>query len=189
MAEEILSGAGADEEREEEQAEREAGRPPTTRPPTTGEARGPREPRTPFWVYKPGQGSRVRWGTAIGALIIAIGGIKFAYDQLQVPFSNNLAARTLIPVGLLAVVAWLVFWVVAQKRKTVDFMIATEGEMKKVNWSSRKEVMGATKVVIFTVLALGLILATVDLIFIKFFQAIHVLKIGDVAKMVGSGGG
>jgi preprotein translocase SecE subunit len=186
MADETLSGTEGDEDREEEQER-------TSERPATGRPAAPREPReghaTPFWVYKPGQGSRVRWGTAIGALVIAIGGVSFAYEYLRLPFGDNLAARTLIPVALLAVVGWVVFWLVAQKRGTVDFMIATEGEMKKVNWSSRKEVLGATKVVIFTVLAMGAILACVDLIFIKFFQFINVLKIGDVSKMVGSGGG
>ena len=34
------------------------------------------------------------------------------------------------------------------KPANVDFLIATDSEMKKVNWTSRKELIGSTKVVI-----------------------------------------
>ena len=34
------------------------------------------------------------------------------------------------------------------KPTNVDFLIATDSEMKKVNWTSRKELIGSTKVVI-----------------------------------------
>src|SRR3712207_7866772 len=34
------------------------------------------------------------------------------------------------------------------KPANVDFLIATDSEMKKVNWTSRRELIGSTKVVI-----------------------------------------
>ena len=108
-------------------------------------------------------------------------GAAYAYDWLALPFGDNttldIVLRTLIPVVLLLAAGYVVFWLVGRNRSTVDFMIATEGEMKKVNWSSRKEVLGATKVVIFTVLALGFLLAVVDLAFMVLFSAIGVLRI------------
>ena len=58
-------------------------------------------------------------------------------------------------------------------------MIATEGEMKKVSWSTRQEIIGSTKVVIFTTIFLAMLLFLVDLCFMKFFQFIGVLKIFD----------
>ncbi|MBI1827694.1 MAG: preprotein translocase subunit SecE [Planctomycetes bacterium] len=56
-------------------------------------------------------------------------------------------------------------------------MIATEGEMKKVNWSSRREVVGSTKVVILFSMAMALYLFVVDIVFQTLFQAIGVLKL------------
>jgi preprotein translocase SecE subunit len=135
-------------------------------------------------IYKPGQGKHVRWGTAIGAGVVAAAGARFLYEWLPLPLGwlklpqgYELAVRTLVPVALLALLGWLIFWLVFQKRGPVDFMIATEGEMKKVNWSSRKEVLGATKVVIFTVLALGSLLFIVDTLFMLAFSGLGVLKI------------
>ena len=74
-----------------------------------------------------------------------------------------------------------VFRLVGQNRGTVEFLIATEGEMKKVNWSTRKEVIGATKVVIVTVLALGFLLFFVNLFFLFLFETIGVLRVGGAA--------
>ena len=55
-------------------------------------------------------------------------------------------------------------------------MIATEGEMKKVNWSTRREILGSTKVVIVSVIILSMILFLVDVAFMGFFILIGVLK-------------
>jgi preprotein translocase SecE subunit len=46
-------------------------------------------------------------------------------------------------VGFAALAWWLM-----NKQDNVDFLIATDSEMKKVNWTSRKELIGSTKVVI-----------------------------------------
>ena len=62
------------------------------------------------------------------------------------------------------------------KPRSADFMIATEGEMKKVSWSSRREVVGGTKVVIATTFILALMLWAVDLAFGFFFMEIGVLQ-------------
>ena len=80
-------------------------------------------------------------------------------------------------VSLLAVFALLVWWLVGRHRKANDFLVATEGEMKKVNWTSRKEVIGSTKVVIASVILLAVLLFLVDWFFIWFFRLIDVLKV------------
>lgn len=145
---------------------------------------------TPFEIYKSGQGTYVRFGTAVGAACISLGFVYFVYEQLAAfAFSQSTMTivRTSVTAVLLASLAWLIFYLVGQKRSIVDFLIATEGEMKKVNWSSRKEVFGATKVVIVTVLALGIMLFIVDLLFIQFFAAIKVLRIDILGGMFGRG--
>jgi preprotein translocase SecE subunit len=138
-----------------------------------------------FHIYKPGQGAIVRWGTAAGAGVLALAFAAFLSDQLTW-FGET--TRILVPVIALAALGLVIFRMVGQKRSVVEFLIATEGEMKKVNWSSRREVIGSTKVVIAVVIALGLILFFVDVIFMWFFSAINVLKI-DVLKALFGGGG
>ncbi|MCD6378651.1 MAG: preprotein translocase subunit SecE [Planctomycetes bacterium] len=61
--------------------------------------------------------------------------------------------------------------------RSADFLIATEGEMKKVSWSSKKELIGATKVVIITTFLLAAMLGAVDLAFAFFFKEIGVLQV------------
>jgi preprotein translocase SecE subunit len=144
----------------------------------------------PVWVLKPGQGTHVRWGSAVGAGVIAVAAAYFAYQQGRVFIvGNDVWAdvfRTLVPIVVLLVLAGLTYWAVGWKRPVVEFMIATEGEMKKVNWSSRREVLGATRVVIVTTLALGFLLFAVDFVFMIFFSAIGVLKIPIFEQFFGS---
>ncbi|MFH1748972.1 MAG: preprotein translocase subunit SecE [Planctomycetota bacterium] len=145
---------------------------------------------TPLRVFKPGQGKHVRWGTAIFTGVVAVAGARFLYEWLGMPFpdagGSDLVWRTLIPVAVLVIVGYVIFLMVGRKRATVDFMIATEGEMKKVNWSSRKEVFGATRVVIFSVLALGSMLFVVDLLFMLVFSLIGILQIPVWERLFGS---
>lgn len=138
----------------------------------------------PLKVYKPRQGPHVRWGSAAGGAVLVIGAAQFLYEQLA-PYTTDLRVRVLVPVGLLVVLGYLLFRLVGRNRAVVDFMIATEGEMKKVNWSSRKEVFGATRVVIVMVLALGCFLFAVNLMFITLFSAIGVLRIPILQNLLG----
>ena len=75
---------------------------------------------------------------------------------------------------MVVVLAVLMFWIV-NRPKSADFMIATEGEMKKVSWSSRREIVGSTKVVIITTLIMGGVLFGVDLLFTVLFRWLGVL--------------
>ncbi|MBL8746944.1 MAG: preprotein translocase subunit SecE [Phycisphaerae bacterium] len=68
------------------------------------------------------------------------------------------------------------YWLAYSKPGSSEFLIATEGEMKKVNWSSRKELIGSTWVVVSVAVLLATSLFLVDLGFSKFFQMIQVLN-------------
>ena len=48
--------------------------------------------------------------------------------------------------------------------------------MKKVSWSSKREVIGSTKVVILFTVLLGVLLFVVDVLFQTLFKNIGVLK-------------
>ena len=162
--------------------------PPVPPPVATGRAPAGGHP-SPLRILKPGQGIHVRWGTAGGAFALAFGAAYFIYNKLVfIDFiERNYTLRTTIPIIVLLALTWLIFWAVARQPKVVDFLIATEGEMKKVNWSSRKEVWGATKVVIVTVLSLAFILFVVDIAFIFFFSSIKVLHFDVLRELFGIG--
>lgn len=146
------------------------------------------EPGGFFTIYKPGQGSYVRWGTAVGAGVIAVAFASFLSEQLRL-VTDSQTIQYLLPVAVLIAMAILVFKYVGQNRTVGDFLILTEREMKQVNWSTRREVIGHTKVVIFVLLTLGFVLFLVDVFFIWFFDAIGVLRIGLLERMFGGGGG
>jgi preprotein translocase SecE subunit len=160
----------------------EAARPAPAAPPP----RRPSEAGSPLHVYKPGQGVYVRWGSAGFFGLIALAATQFAAQQLQV-WSSSQVVTTLGPIVLLAALAWVIFYFCGRNPTTVDFMIATEGEMKKVNWSSRREIIGATRVVIFTTFAMGFLLFVVDVGFILLFSTIGVLKVNVLKAMFGGG--
>ncbi len=142
--------------------------------------------KSPFSLYKPGQGTYVRWGTAIGAGVLVAGGASFLFEELYV--FEDTVWRFIIPVAVMVAMACVVFWLVGRYRSTVDFMIATEGEMKKVNWSTRREVIGATKVVIATTLGMGALLFVADMICIFVLSGIRVIRIDLFSKMFGGSG-
>lgn len=69
-----------------------------------------------------------------------------------------------------------VYWFVGINRKTAEFLIATDGEMKKVNWSTRKEILGSTQVVIVASFLIAGILFGIDWLFANLFRIIGVLE-------------
>ena len=131
-------------------------------------------------IYKPGQGYYTRVGTVIGAAVLIIAGGVFLSEQignmldLKASYYNPL--RYGVPALFMVVLSALVYWIVGLNRRANDFFIATEGEMKKVNWSTKREVIRSTKVVIATVVLLAALLFVVDICFMLLFSSIKVLN-------------
>jgi len=141
-------------------------------------AAGGRE-RQVFQQYKPEQGKATRVGTFIGSALLIAWGAYFLYQQLTV-FQGDEGWRLLvtfgIPIAFAVVVGAVAWYFVFGHRGTGDFMIATEGEMKKVSWSSKREVIGSTKVVILFTALLALYLFVVDMAFQQIFRWLGVLQ-------------
>jgi preprotein translocase SecE subunit len=74
----------------------------------------------------------------------------------------------MVPAGLFVVLALLIFWL-SNKPSLANFMIAAEGEMKKVSWSSRQEIAVSTFIVIIVVVIMAVLLGTTDIGFRTFF--------------------
>ena len=121
-----------------------------------------------FDVYKRGQGKYTRLCSSFGvALVVGLGCLQL-YKKLQA-WDLGLWTVTMVPAGLFVVLGFLIFWLV-NKPSVADFMIAAESEMKKVSWSSRKEIAVSTFIVIVLVTLLAVFLGVTDLGFQMFFE-------------------
>lgn len=145
-----------------------------------------------FDLYKRGQGYYTRMGTGIGAGVLILLGADYTYGELQGALPADeawaLYVQTGLPIAAMVGMGLLVWWLTGVYRRSCDFMIATEGEMKKVSWSSTSSVIGSTKVVIIFVMLMGGLLFVVDALFMFFFNAIGVLQVAPniLKKMLGS---
>ncbi len=129
--------------------------------------------------YKRSQGMRVRRATILGFLIIAGFGVysyrgsleTLGYSDLDVhiPFSGGYAIRLLpdvvytLPLLLVAGSLWI-GWRLVNYPPFADFLIATEAEMNKVSWTTRKRLIQDTIIVLTTMLLLTIFLFVVDVV-------------------------
>ena len=120
-----------------------------------------------FDIYKRGQGKYTRLCSAFGIALIAGLGCLQLYKKLQAG-DLGLWVETMVPAGLFVILALLIFWL-ANKPSLANFMIAAEGEMKKVSWSSRQEIAVSTFIVIIVVISMAVLLGTTDIGFRTFF--------------------
>jgi preprotein translocase SecE subunit len=134
-----------------------------------------------FTIYKKGQGYWTRMGTAIGAGLLGVLITWQIYRYVPAFVSASEPGRGqrigLIAAGVFAVVYAFIAWRLMNKPANADFLIATDSEMKKVNWTSRRELVGSTKVVILFMFAIAAILFVLDLIFNTLFYSIRVLEV------------
>lgn len=131
-------------------------------------------------IYKPGQGYYTRMGTVLAVSLLGLLGMVWLWDYaMLLPMGGvnhvYVAAGVCILVG--SIVTALTYWLVYLKPKSSDFLIATEGEVKKVNWSTPREIWGSTGVVIATMVFLTLVVFLVDKAFVVVFSAMRVLDV------------
>jgi len=120
-----------------------------------------------FDIYKRGQGKYTRLCSAFGiAIIVGLGCLQL-YKKMQAG-DLGLWVETMVPAGLFVILALLIFWLV-NKPSLANFLIAAEGEMKKVSWSSRQEIAVSTLIVIVVVIVMAILLGTTDIGFRTFF--------------------
>jgi preprotein translocase SecE subunit len=125
--------------------------------------------------YKRNQGQKVRRYTLIGFLLIGWSGVYsiFVHDAvgkgawtLALPFTEFKPTvltdvEFTVPI-LLAVAAFWVAWRAVNMPAFADFLIATEAELNKVSWPTRKGLIQDTVVVLATTVLLTMFLLVVD---------------------------
>jgi preprotein translocase SecE subunit len=131
-----------------------------------------------FTPYKKNQGQRVRRGTTLSVLVLAGCGIytMLAHDtlktgsrhwQVALPFSGGQTLTLLpdiqftLPIIIAAAALWFAYRIV-HFPVFADFLIATEAELNKVSWTTRKRLVQDTIVVLTTVFLFTLFLFLVD---------------------------
>jgi preprotein translocase SecE subunit len=135
-----------------------------------------------FHIYKPGQGYWTRMGTAGAAALIAALAAHFLYQYMHIWLAKmGMSAEAARPTSIYIIAGLLIafglfVWYMMNKPSNADFLIATDSEMKKVNWTSRKELIGSTKVVIIFMFLIAFLLFAFDIIFGYLFFFLDVLK-------------
>lgn len=143
-------------------------------------------------AYKRTQGQRVRRATILGILILAGTGIytllshktletAAANWEIVLPFTHGKTllllpdVRFTIPLLLALASLWFAYRVV-NFPAFADFLIATEAELNKVSWPTRRRLIQDTIVVLTTMLLLTGFLFVADSIWIKALSLVSVLQ-------------
>jgi len=111
-----------------------------------------------------------------------------AHVVIGLPHGYGLMLRAFGAALFILVGGYLAFWLSYVRSGSGNFFIATEGEMKKVSWSSRREILGSTQVVVFTLIFMGVLLFVVDIFFSLLFSWMRILQIAPVRDLIGGGG-
>jgi preprotein translocase SecE subunit len=164
-------------------------------------------------AYKRVLGIRVRRLTMLGMLLLGGTGVYSIYTQgglgndwtIDIPFTQKdgapegtmksftvlTDAKVAIPLILLVLTLWIAYRAV-NVPTFAEFLIATEAEMNKVSWTSRKRLGQDTIVVLVTTIMMALFLLFVDrfwgwllstsIVGVLPAKATHKDKTADVAK-------
>lgn len=127
-------------------------------------------------IHKPGQGYWTRMLTAIGGGTLVLAGAVWLFEQLKAISDEvtRLVVQCSVVVGII-VVFGVLGWYLLNKPRIVDFMIATEAEMRKVNWPRRREIIGSTWIVICGTVMLLALLYFVNIFFFWLFSQLQIL--------------
>ncbi|MSR44621.1 MAG: preprotein translocase subunit SecE [Phycisphaerales bacterium] len=131
-------------------------------------------------MYKIGQGYWTRVISATAGGVIALLGGWWLHDIFEtVDWGVNPIYLSWGIGGLFVTLCCpaIYLWT-ARTVRTVDFLVATETEMKKVSWPTRKEVSGSTVIVIFTSLVIAFFCYFFDQAFFLLFVQLRVLNPG-----------
>lgn len=102
--------------------------------------------------------------------------VPFTQGAWQLIFLRDV--RFTLPIFLAAVSLWMAYRVVNYPA-FADFLIATEAEMNKVSWTTRKRLVQDTIVVLTTVLLLTIFIFLVDVLWGWGLSKVGVLRVPE----------
>jgi len=137
--------------------------------------------RSGLAIHKPGQGSAARWISYLLLTLLLFMGVRSLFGALHregvtplvadLPLVGDLTWVKLICLVLFVFGVWGVHMLL-NRASSVDLLIDTEQELRKVSWPSRLEVKNATLVVSIVTVAMGAILYWADELLMLLFRFI-----------------
>lgn len=125
--------------------------------------------------YKWGQGKNTRLYSVLACVIITAAGCwslyKKLYASLDISRQTGLWISVAVPLGIFAATAIFLYWLV-NRPNLANFLISAEGELKKVSFSTKREIAVSTFVVIVVVIFMAIMLGVADLSFNLFFSSV-----------------
>ena len=118
-------------------------------------------------IYKKGQGTAARGLAGIVAVLL---GTWAAHQVFYTLHGASMIVRVVVTAIVAGIFVGVPVYLILFHHQVVDILIETQQEMKKVAWSSRQEVLGATAVVLFTVAVLAVFIFVTDQIVIQLFR-------------------
>lgn len=121
-----------------------------------------------FKIYKPGQGTTTRLLSAAGVAMLSLSGLAWLWQQLEGKISIEFAWKFQVQLGVvfgLLFALLFFFFRLFNKPSVVEFLIETEGEMRRVNWPPRSDTIKLTWIVIVGTFMLAAILFLIDVVF------------------------
>lgn len=163
----------------------------TSAAPASGDGAGSGSGGGLLTVHKPGEGTMTRLGSFVVAFFFVVfTAFHWYYGWI---FVRNLGQKTLGFIGLDGLLSWsrsptasyyisnggavvvavvgllLAYYVVFCQQRTAEFLVQTDGELRKVTWpkitpwfKAETQVWGITYVILITTAALALFIASVD---------------------------
>lgn len=140
------------------------------RPPDSSGSRSLAQELFVAGLYKRNQGRLVRQLTCL-ALWLFVGASAWRLHQLYLRDFQAIGYASALAIGALG--AWVAYRLV-NWAKFADFLISVEAELNKVSWPTRKELIRASLVVIFTIIFLSALLFAYDAIWRLLFVSLGI---------------
>ena len=118
-------------------------------------------------VYKKGQGTAAR---GIAGVVFAGVGVWAAYAMWATLYDWPMVWRVIFTSAVGLLLGALPLYLILCQRRAVDVLIETQQEMRKVAWSSRREVVGSTIVVIVVVALLSMFILGLDMALLAIYK-------------------
>lgn len=131
-------------------------------------------------IYKSGQGYWTRIMSVVGFGLLLLLGAVWIFDLIDSRGTGGVTTRYVaFGVGLAVAIvgAVVIYYYCGVNQRSVDFFVATEGEMKKVNWSTRREIIGSTALVLIISASISILCWVLDTVWAVAMRGLGVLQV------------
>ena len=114
---------------------------------------------------------------ATGASLSSAGGWGVKVVGMEgIPAFQLIYIQAAVALVIMVLGGIVVFFYVGRNANAVEYLIATDGEMRKVNWSTKKIVVDSTYIVIIAAVIIAGFIFVSDILISNFFKVIDVIR-------------